>query len=122
MLALLFVGSVESVLSSLPRSASLSDEGWRRLSHNWPLAVLPREPQANLCYFFIIYIHTYIYIFLFFIFFALHRSLLRLDCTSKTNYDNSLCLTSARYILFFSSAHNSLQYFTLNPAYSPIEQ
>lgn len=68
MLALLFVGSVESVLSSLPRSASLSDEGWRRLSHNWPLTVLPREPQANLCYFFIIYIHTYIYIFIFYLF------------------------------------------------------
>lgn len=68
MLALLFVGSVESVLSSLPRSASLSDEGWRRLSHNWPLTVLPREPQANLLLFHHIYTHTYIYIFIFYLF------------------------------------------------------
>lgn len=64
------------------------------------------------------------YVFCFVLFLALHHSLSWLDCTGKTNYDNSLCLTSASYIHFFLSFNrNSLsQYATLNPAYSHTQQ
>ena len=34
------------------------------------------------------------------IFLALRHSLSWLDCTGKTNYDNSLCLMSSRYIFY----------------------
>lgn len=42
MLLSFFLGS-PTFLSSLPGSASLSDEGWRKSSHHWLSAVLSSE-------------------------------------------------------------------------------